>query len=127
MEHDPRFIFTKLAIDKVKEYAIEHKCSIEEACGSETGVSLPAYKEAIQFMIRTGYRYNIYNKVYIPWDYLNVSKNHEISIKYPRLYREITLPEISVQEHSSDGVVYCLSDTAYNEWCEYQKEGGRDN
>lgn len=122
LESDPKFTFIKMAIDRVKQYARENKCHIEEACGPVTGVALDSYNEALQFMISSGHRYNIYNKVKIRWNDFDLIRNYEISRKYPKLYREITVPEITVTERMTDGTMYCLSDQAYNEWCDYQRD-----
>ncbi|MGN0505922.1 MAG: hypothetical protein ACI4FZ_05130 [Lachnospiraceae bacterium] len=116
-ENSREFLFTKMVIDSVKKYAREHNCSIEEACGAATGVSRKAYDDAIQFMISTGHRYNIYNKVQIVWDSLDVMHNNDVRMKYPALYREII-----AHERSDAGDWYSLSDEAYDEWCRYKKE-----
>ena len=121
LENNPQFIFIKLAIEKVKEYARQHKCPIYAACGAATGVSEQAYKDAVEFMISSGYRNLIYNKVQLSWDDLDIVRNFNIRSDYPHLYREITIPEISIREHNDQGCWYLLSDNAYNEWCKYIK------
>ena len=117
--------FIKMAIDKVKQYARDNNCSIDEACGPITGVSKETYEEAIQLMIRTGNRSCIYNKVQLPWDNLDVVHNYGVRARYPHLYREVNYPEITVREKSENGYFYCLSDEAYNEWVAYRKEQTR--
>jgi len=72
-------------------------------------------------MISSGYRSLIYNKVQISWNDLDVVRNFNIRNEYPHLYREITIPEISIREQNDQGCWYLLSDDAYNEWCFYSK------
>lgn len=116
-ENSKEFMFTKMVIDSVKHYAKEHGCTIAESCGAATGVSRKAYDDAIQFMISTGHRYNIYNKVQIVWDSLDVMHNNHIRVTYPTLYKEVV-----EHERSEAGDWYSLSDDGYDEWCRYKKE-----
>ena len=124
-ERNMHLQFVKMTIEKVKQYAREHDCSIEEACGPATSISKKTYDEAIQLMIRTGNRTVIYNKVQISWDTLDVVHNYGVRVSYPHLYREIVYPEISVREQNEHGSWYCLSDEAYDEWVRYRKQQTR--
>lgn len=121
-KNDLHFQFVKMAIDKVKQYAQEHTCTIDEACGPVTGVSRTAYDDAVQLMIRTGNRYHLYNKVQVLWNDLDVVNNYGIRMRYPHLYKELVYPDLTVKEYTIQGHLYCLSDEAYDEWVHYQKE-----
>ena len=123
--NDLQFQFVKMAVEKVKQYARDNNCSIDEACGPVTGISKETYEDAIQLLIRTGNRNYIYNKVQLPWDNLDVVHNYGVRVRYPHLFREVNYPEISVREQSEYGYFYCLSDEAYNEWVLYKKEQTR--
>ena len=124
-ERNPQLQFVKMTIETVKQYAREHNCTIEQACGPATNISKKIYNDALQLMIRMGNRAITYNRVQISWNTLDVVHNYGVRVSYPHLYKEIVYPEFSLREQNEYGSWYYLSDEAYDEWVRYKKDQTR--